>query len=184
MQRLLEDHAVRDVDVRAVGGERRVQRGERARPEIGELPEVTLDDVGLLGDRRGERSHADALRQVRGARQLGRQPAVHDDDADRRVAVEIAGELRFGGVRGVGAGRPELGGGDWRDAREAPFLVTRGREPERGEPRGGAVAQILEPPRAALRPLLDRGQPWLKFFRYGCHRAHAPTGAAPASIQP
>src|SRR5688572_9315377 len=102
----------------------------------------------------------------------------------RGVAVEIAGEFRFGRPRRVSPGRAELRRGDRRDIREAPFLVAYRRESQRGEARRTAIAQILEPPRAAVRPSLDGIEPGLKLFCHLRHRAHAPTGCAPVSIQP
>ena len=59
-----------------------------ARIGIGELAEIAADDVGLLGGSRRERAELQARRQAGRPRQLGRDPAVEDDEPERRVRVE------------------------------------------------------------------------------------------------
>ena len=52
------DHAVGDVDERAVLHERGVERGEAAGVQVRELAEVALDDVGVVCERGGQRADA------------------------------------------------------------------------------------------------------------------------------
>ena len=67
--------------------ERGVQRGEARRAEVGELPEIALDDVGL---RRSTAAASDPARtparQAVQPRQLGGEPAVDDDQPQRSGA--------------------------------------------------------------------------------------------------
>ena len=63
-------------------------------------------------------------------------------------------------------------------------FVAHGGKSQRREARSRAIPKILEPVRAAVRPLLDGLEPGHEFFRHLRHRTHAPTGCAPVSIQP
>ena len=144
LQRLLEDEAVRHGHVGAVVRERGVERGKRARVRVGELAEVAPDDVGLFGHRRGERAELQACRQARRPRQLGREPAVDDDQPERarprRGTPSSASGASFDG--GASLNSVEAIGETLVKRHSSSRTVGK---PELDEARGRVIAEILQP---------------------------------------
>src|SRR5436190_35056 len=65
--------------------------------------------------------------------------------------------------------RGELDRAERRGVREPPLLVADGRDAERGELRGAARAQIVQPARATLGTLLQRRRKCRSLFCYLSH---------------
>ena len=81
------------------------------------------------------------------------------------------------GIAGINRrGLAELNGSERRDVRETPFLIAHGGKSQLRKTRRRPVAQVLQPARRSLRPLLERRQPGLKLVGYLAHRDAAPTG--------
>ena len=144
VERLLERDAARRAHHRAVGRERRVQRGERVQLEIDLVVEVCLDRAGAVGEQRGQAVAACAAGQTRCRRQRRHRAAVGERiqaarEQRRRELLEV------GAPDARGLGEREWQRGERGEVRVAPLLLARARQPARRERRERGAPASREP---------------------------------------
>ena len=116
------------------------------------LREVRLHCRAARAEHEAERADFKAGGQLRDARQRRHEDAVHEHQFRRGLGAE-GPPCQVGGGNVQQFTGHERGVGDWRDGREAPFLVAGRREALRREGGHGALA-LLAQPRGPAGPAL------------------------------